>query len=83
MILSELRIYNLANDIGDEIWNIVDSWDYFQKDTLGKQLVRSADSISANIAEGYGRFYYKLKRIYKGHRQINIFNNINLISQNK
>jgi len=34
-------------------------WDYFKKDTIGKQLVRSADSVSANIAEGYGRFYYK------------------------
>lgn len=59
MNLSELRSYNLANDIGDEIWDIVDSWDYFKKETLGKQLVRSADSISANIAEGYGRFHYK------------------------
>ena len=34
-------------------------WKYFEKDTIGKQLVRSADSISANIAEGYGRYFYK------------------------
>jgi len=33
--------------------------DYFTKDTIGKQIARSADSISANIAEGYGRYYYK------------------------
>ncbi len=38
---------------------MVDKWDDFKKDTIGKQLVRSADSISANIAEGYGRFFYK------------------------
>ena len=26
---------------------------------MGKQLIRSADSISANIAEGFGRYHYK------------------------
>jgi four helix bundle protein len=26
---------------------------------VGKQLVRSADSIGANIAEGFGRYHYK------------------------
>ncbi|WP_373867801.1 four helix bundle protein [Mucilaginibacter phyllosphaerae] len=28
-------------------------WNYFVKDTIGKQITRSADSISANIAEGF------------------------------
>jgi four helix bundle protein len=59
MNISDLRIYNLANDIGDEVWNIVDHWDFYKKDTIGKQIVRSADSISANIAEGFGRYHYK------------------------
>lgn len=45
--------------IGDDVWELVDSWNYFQKDTIGKQLVKSADSIAANISEGYGRFHYK------------------------
>jgi four helix bundle protein len=45
--------------MSDEIWEIVHGWKIFVKDTTGKQIVRSADSISANIAEGYGRFYYK------------------------
>ena len=31
--------------------NIVKGWDYFFKDTVGKQLVRSADSVGANIDE--------------------------------
>ena len=30
-------------------------WDVFARDTVGKQLVKSADSIGANIAEGTGR----------------------------
>src|SRR6185437_1012757 len=42
-------------------WDIVLSWDYFAKDTIGKQFVNAADSISANIAEGFGRYHKKDK----------------------
>ena len=59
ILLSDLEVYKMANEIGEEIWNLVIGWDYFAKDTLGKQLVRAADSISLNIAEGYGRFHFK------------------------
>jgi len=57
--LEDLEIYNLSQLFSEEIWTIVIGWDYFAKDTIGKQLVRSADSISANIAEGFGRYHYK------------------------
>ena len=53
-----LRVYQLAEEIGDLIWDIVISWDYFARDTIGKQIVNSADSIGANIAEGTGRGSY-------------------------
>jgi four helix bundle protein len=57
--LEKLEVYNLAEKFSDNIWHLVDKWDFFKKDTIGKQLVRAADSISANIAEGYGRYFYK------------------------
>jgi len=57
--LEKLEVYNLAEDFSDSIWNIVITWKFFEKDTIGKQIVRAADSISANIAEGYGRYFYK------------------------
>ena len=57
--LEKLEVYELAELFSDEIWEIVVNWDSFKKDTIGKQIVSSSDSISANIAEGYGRFYYK------------------------
>ncbi|WP_170311729.1 four helix bundle protein [Pedobacter nototheniae] len=57
--LEDLEVYNLSESISDKIWVIVMKWDYFAKDTIGKQLCRAADSISANIAEGYGRYHFK------------------------
>lgn len=50
-----LRVYQLSETLADQIWDVVMKWDYFAKDTVGKQLVRSTDSIGANIAEGSGR----------------------------
>jgi four helix bundle protein len=50
-----LRVYKLSEELADEIWKIVFRWNMFAKDTVGKQIVRSADSIGANIAEGTGR----------------------------
>ena len=57
--LEDLELYQLTESFSNEIWFIVSEWDYFAKDTVGKQMVRSADSIGANIAEGYGRYHYK------------------------
>lgn len=51
----DLHIFKLAEKLADEVWNVVHHWNYFDKDTVGKQLVGSADSIGANIAEGAGR----------------------------
>ena len=57
--VEDLEIYQMAEDLSDRIWNICIKWDYFTKDTIGKQLVRAADSISANLAEGHGRYHFK------------------------
>jgi len=54
-----LEVYQLAEKLADEIWQIVSDWDHFAKNTVGKQMVDAADSICANIAEGCGRFNYK------------------------
>ena len=50
-----LHVYRLAERIADQVWYIALSWDWLARDTLGKQLIRAADSIGANIAEGTGR----------------------------
>ena len=51
-----LRVYVLSEDLADLIWEIASKWPHFDRDTVGKQIVRSADSIGANISEGTGRY---------------------------
>jgi four helix bundle protein len=62
MKLEDLEIYRIAMELGEEIWSVVGQWDYFGKKTVGDQLVRAADSIAANLSEGYGRYSYKENR---------------------
>jgi four helix bundle protein len=50
--LEDLEIYQLALAVGEDVWQTVDKWNPFAKDTVGKQFTTAAGSISANIAEG-------------------------------
>lgn len=64
--LEDVKVLQLAESIADEVWKKVLQWDTFAKDVVGGQLARVADSIGANIAEGYGRFHFgeKLQFLY-------------------
>lgn len=59
ILIDDMEIYQFGMEIGDEVWQIVDKWDHWKKDTIGKQLVKAADSIAATFSEGYGRYTYK------------------------
>ncbi|KAF0238021.1 MAG: S23 ribosomal [Prolixibacteraceae bacterium] len=59
MKLEDMEIYNISMEIGDEIWFSVVEWENLAKYSIGQQIVRSADSIAANISEGYGRYHFK------------------------
>lgn len=59
MKLEDSEIYNVAMEIGDEIWFSVIEWENLAKFSVGQQIIRSADSIAANISEGYGRYHFK------------------------
>src|SRR3990172_11939467 len=60
-----LRIYQLAEELADEIWAEVMTWNVFARNTVGRQLVEASDSIGGNIAEGYGRYHYKDNRQFQ------------------
>lgn len=61
LTIEKISSYQKSFDLSNEIWQLAMKWDYFAKDTVGKQFVRSTDSISANIAEGFGRYSKKDK----------------------
>lgn len=64
--LDDVRILQVAESIADEIWEQVETWNTFARETVGLQIVRSGDSIGANIAEAFGRYHYgeKLNHLY-------------------
>ena len=52
----ELDVYKLAEEISDLIWYAFDKWSVKAQNTIGYQIIRSSDSIAANLSEGYGRY---------------------------
>jgi four helix bundle protein len=58
MELNDLEIYKLAREISQDAWNIYSKFDWQIKKIMGDQFISSIDSISSNIAEGFGRFHY-------------------------
>ena len=66
-----LKVYQMSENLADEIWDVVLGWDRFARDTVGGQVVRAADSIGANIAEGSGHGSFqdnrRFIRIARGH----------------
>ena len=50
-----LKVYQLAEKLADEIWEIVIKWDQLARFRVGQQIVKSADGIGSCIAEGSGR----------------------------
>lgn len=53
--LHELKVYQLAMRVGEDVWSVTAGWDSIAKQTIGLQWIRAADSIAANISEGAGR----------------------------
>ncbi len=59
--LNDIEAYKIAFHLSNYVWTIVIKWAHFEKNTVGEQFVEAIDSISANIAEGFGRFNKKDK----------------------
>ena len=61
MTLNDIESYKISFHLSNFVWDKVVKWDYLARDTVGKQFITSTDSISANIAEGFGRYSKKDK----------------------
>lgn len=59
--LENITSYKIASELSDNIWSFVLKWPILAQKTIGEQLIRSIDSVAANIAEAEGRFFKKDK----------------------
>jgi four helix bundle protein len=59
--LNDIECYKKSLMLSNYVWEIVMGWDWVAKRTIGCQFIDATDSISANIAEGFGRFGKKDK----------------------
>ena len=59
--LNDIECYKISFHLSNYVWAIVTDWEWFCKKTVGAQFVEAIDSISANIAEGFGRHFKKDK----------------------
>lgn len=73
MELINLEVYTISMTLSDQIWNFVKKWSIFERDTIGKQIVKSSDSVSANISEGFGRYYFKDSKVFLYYARGSLF----------
>ncbi len=55
LTLNDIEAYKLSFHLSNYVWDIIIRWNYFAQNTVGSQFVTAVDSISVNIAEGFGR----------------------------
>ncbi len=56
---TDLDVYNIAMQLSADVWRLVMRWPNFARWTIGKQLVRSAGSVPANVCEAFGRHHHR------------------------
>jgi four helix bundle protein len=62
--LVDLDVYKLSEKLSDKVWSDFDGWPEKARKTIGYQIIRSSDSIAANISEGYGRFTPAERKVF-------------------
>lgn len=60
-MLNDIDAYKISFRLSNYVWSAIYKWDHFPRRTVGAQFVEATDSISANIAEGFGRYFKKDK----------------------
>lgn len=73
MDIDKLQMYKVSMELGERIWKYVLQMDPFSKETIGNQIVRSSDSIVANISEGEGVFHFGDKNRYLYYSRGSLF----------
>jgi four helix bundle protein len=59
--LQELEVYRMTRRLSSMAWVIYQRLAFQQRKVWGDQMLESVDSVGANVAEGYARFYFSEK----------------------
>jgi len=54
--IREWDVFKIAEILSDMVWFDYDKWPKKAQVTIGYQVIKASDSISANLSEGYGRY---------------------------
>lgn len=73
MKLEDMEIYQIAMEIGDDVWFSVVDWENLAKYSVGQQIIKSSDSIAANISEGYGRYHFNDRKNFMFNSRGSLF----------
>ena len=64
--LADIECYVISFGLSNRVWEVVAQWNGLAQRTVGEQYIRAIDSVSANIAEGFGRYVKKnIIRFYR------------------
>jgi len=77
----DLPVYQHALQFSNEVWFMIAKWEWVPKRTIGCQFINAADSISANIAEGFGRYHKKDKIKFYYNTRGSAYESIDWISK--
>jgi four helix bundle protein len=64
--IHDIEVYTIARELSVFAWSIYTHLSWQDQKIIGHQFITSADSVGANITEGYSRFHYldKIKFYY-------------------
>jgi four helix bundle protein len=83
LTLNKISSYTAAFSLSNFVWENIVKWDIFAKRTVGSQFVRSIDSISANIAEGFGRHGKKDKIVFYRIARASVYESLDWLEKSK
>ena len=81
--LNDIEAFRVAFHLSNYVWDVVLKWNNFSQRTVGEQFAKAVDSISANLAEGFGRYGKKDKIKFFRHSQGSLSESLNWNGKSK
>lgn len=83
LTLNKISSYKKAFALSNVVWDIVTQWEIFARQTVGSQFARAIDSVSANIAEGFGRYGKKDKVFFYRIARASVYESLDWLEKSK